>query len=559
MMKNDKGINISAEISSLMNDSIGEYYNTGEVDNNEYKEDNYLCFYKIVRLLGTGSSSKVVLGVNTINNEQVAIKIIKRKKNHIFDKSDYRIFREVLITTLINHPYIVRLKDFMFNDQNYFLIFEYVAGKQLYDVIVNDGYLNESIARRYFRQILSAIDFIHRNSIVHRDLKIENILLDEFDNIKIIDFGLSNFYDNKSTLNTFCGSLYFAAPELLLGQRYSGPEIDVWSLGVILFVLLNGTVPFDDKDVEKLQEKIQLGKFSFSMNFSSSAKELILKMLHVDPKHRHTLEEILFSDWVNMEHDIPVNNYFIPQYPIDRINSSIIKNLSIILKFQFKNMEREIFRFFDVCLKDKKLLQLEYWTNRPIISLYFMMLEYFGDENCNDSLNDIRIEMEEDSLVSDIIFSDDKISYLKNLHYFVASIIQKDTRSPCSKFFKQKVFKDVSTKEPKLFNNPKIKNTYLKGIFRGIKLKNIGSHNALKKILIDIFKKNRLNVKTDEKYFICDVSYNESTFVSFKVSLYFNVILGEYYVNLTHVSGERKEFRRYYDIMYNDIKELKVL
>lgn len=447
----------------------------------------------------------------------------------------------------------------MFNDQNYFLIFEYVAGKQLYDVIVNDGYLNESIARRYFRQILSAIDFIHRNSIVHRDLKIENILLDEFDNIKIIDFGLSNFYDNKSTLNTFCGSLYFAAPELLLGQRYSGPEIDVWSLGVILFVLLNGTVPFDDKDVEKLQEKIQLGKFSFSMNFSSSAKELILKMLHVDPKHRHTLEEILFSDWVNMEHDIPVNNYFIPQYPIDRINSSIIKNLSIILKFQFKNMEREIFRFFDVCLKDNKLLQLEYWTNRPIISLYFMMLEYFGDENCNDSLNDIRIEMEEDSLVSDIIFSDDKISYLKNLHYFVASIIQKDTRSPCSKFFKQKVFKDVSTKEPKLFNNPKIKNTYLKGIFRGIKLKNIGSHNALKKILIDIFKKNRLNVKTDEKYFICDVSYNESTFVSFKVSLYFNVILGEYYVNLTHVSGERKEFRRYYDIMYNDIKELKVL
>ncbi|EQB61267.1 serine threonine protein kinase [Vairimorpha apis BRL 01] len=405
MMKNDKGINISAEISSLMNDSIGEYYNTGEVDNNEYKEDNYLCFYKIVRLLGTGSSSKV-------------------KKNHIFDKSDYRIFREVLITTLINHPYIVRLKDFMFNDQNYFLIFEYVAGKQLYDVIVNDGYLNESIARRYFRQILSAIDFIHRNSIVHRDLKIENILLDEFDNIKIIDFGLSNFYDNKSTLNTFCGSLYFAAPELLLGQRYSGPEIDVWSLGVILFVLLNGTVPFDDKD----------------------CKRTYFKMLHVDPKHRHTLEEILFSDWVNMEHDIPVNNYFIPQYPIDRINSSIIKNLSIILKFQFKNMEREIFRFFDVCLKDNKLLQLEYWTNRPIISLYFMMLEYFGDENCNDSLNDIRIEMEEDSLVSDIIFSDDKISYLKIyiilLHQSFKKIqgahVQNFLNKRCLKMFQQK-------------------------------------------------------------------------------------------------------------------------
>lgn len=559
MMKNDDGINISAEISSLMNDSIGEFCNTGEVEDSEYKEDNYLCFYKIVRLLGTGSSSKVVLGINTINNEQVAIKIIKRKKSQVFDKGDYRIFREVLITTLINHPYIVRLKDFMFNNHNYFLIFEYVAGKQLYDVIVNNGYLNESVARRYFRQILSAIDFIHKNCIVHRDLKIENILLDEFDNIKIIDFGLSNFYDNKSTLNTFCGSLYFAAPELLLGQRYSGPEIDVWSLGVIIFVLLNGTVPFDDKDVEKLQEKIQAGKFSFSMNFSSSAKDLISKMLNIDPKTRFTLEDIIYSDWVNNDYDFPVNNYFSPKFPLERINIKIVTNLSTILKFQFKNLEREIFRFFEVCLKDKKMLQFEYWTNRPIISLYFMMLEYYGDDDCNDVYEDLRIKMEEDSLVSDIIFSDDKLSYLQNLHQFVTSIIQKDTRSPCSKFYKQKVFKDASTREPKLYNNPKIKNTYLKGIFRGIKLKNIGSHNALKKILIDIFKKNKLNVKTDEKYFICDVSYQENTFVSFKVSLYFNVILGEYYVNLTHVSGERREFRKFYEIMYNDIKELKVL
>jgi serine/threonine protein kinase len=139
------------------------------------------------------------------------------------------------------------------------MLFEYVNGGQMLDYIISHGKLKEKQARKFSRQISSALDYCHRNSIVHRDLKIENILISKTGDIKIIDFGLSNLFAPRSHLRTFCGSLYFAAPELLQAKAYTGPEVDVWSFGIVLYVLVCGKVPFDDQSMQALHAKIKKG------------------------------------------------------------------------------------------------------------------------------------------------------------------------------------------------------------------------------------------------------------------------------------------------------------
>jgi serine/threonine protein kinase len=152
--------------------------------------------------------------------------------------------------------------------ENYYLFFQYIDGGQLLDYIISHGALNEKLSRKFLRQILEAVDYCHSNSIVHRDLKIENILLDKKGKVKLIDFGLANFVDPYKHLATFCGSLYFAAPEVISAKKYIGPEgndtcdnfiVDMWSIGIILFVLVTGRVPFDDSTLPALHKKIKSG------------------------------------------------------------------------------------------------------------------------------------------------------------------------------------------------------------------------------------------------------------------------------------------------------------
>lgn len=535
--------------SSISMQTINKY---GEIEEDEYVEDKYLKQFRIVRVLGTGSSSKVVLGINTDNNEKVAIKIVPRrvgeKEHHAGDKSskaDIRIFRETIMSALINHPYIVRLKDFLYSELHFFLIFEYVKGKQLYDVIVNEGELEERVAKRYFRQLVSAIDYIHRNAIVHRDLKIENILIDENGNVKLIDFGLSNFYDNKMLLNTFCGSLYFAAPELLMGNRYCGPEIDIWSLGVILFVLLNGCVPFDDKDVVSLQGKIKEGSFEFKRYLSEEVKELIFGMLQPNPSCRYTLEHIISSPWLNEGYETKINNYMVRRYPLKNLNNNHLRALSSAVSFQFRNLEREVLRYYNICASDDGTLEQIYWSRRPVISLYYLMIENFED----DSEGDI-----------DYISSLEDLERPEIINRFVNYVISKEKRSPCSKYFKQTVFKKITPQESsssstlKLSEYPRIRNTYLKGFFKGIKVKHIGSHNALKKTLLDIFKSNKIQYEVTDKYFFCSVLM-EDVECYFKVGMYFNMILSEYYIGVQFLNGDRSLFRQFHDEIYNHIRD----
>lgn len=204
---------------------------------------------------------------------------------------EIRTLREAALSMLLHHPYICGMREMIVHQHHYYMVFEYVNGGQMLDYIISHGRLRERVARKFARQIGSALDYCHRNNVVHRgmhlislghidadfdaDLKIENILISQTGNIKIIDFGLSNLYDPIAHLSTFCGSLYFAAPELLNAKVYTGPEVDVWSFGVVLYVLVCGKVPFDDQSMPALHAKIKRGLVEYPV-WLSAGKHTIL-------------------------------------------------------------------------------------------------------------------------------------------------------------------------------------------------------------------------------------------------------------------------------------------
>lgn len=255
--------------------------------------------YLVKELIESGSTSNVFYGVDLRSKKHVAVKVISRSKyvgRENKEVRENRILREALLSYLLDHPHIVKLRDFFFTDENFYLIFDYVKGVQLLKHIIRHRKLREDMSRKYFRQIVSAVEYCHSNSVVHRDMKIENVLIDSNDNALLIDFGLSNFYDAEGFLGTFCGSLYFAAPELLSGKPYRGPEIDVWSLGVVLYVMVCGRVPFDDKNTQSLYQKILKAEVSVP-EVTPELELLIKEMLNPDPKTRISIEQIMEHPW----------------------------------------------------------------------------------------------------------------------------------------------------------------------------------------------------------------------------------------------------------------------
>ncbi|KXJ96721.1 hypothetical protein Micbo1qcDRAFT_170500 [Microdochium bolleyi] len=261
------------------------------------------------KTIGAGSMGKVKLARKEDGTEQVACKIIPRgstedshqsraEKERADQSKEIRTAREAAIVTLLDHPNICGLRDVVRTNYHWYMLFEYVNGGQMLDYIISHGKLKEKQARKFSRQIASALDYCHRNSIVHRDLKIENILISKTGDIKIIDFGLSNLFSPRGHLKTFCGSLYFAAPELLQARAYTGPEVDVWSFGIVLYVLVCGKVPFDDQSMPALHAKIKKGVVDYPGWLSSECRHLLSRMLVTDPKLRATMHEVLNHPWM---------------------------------------------------------------------------------------------------------------------------------------------------------------------------------------------------------------------------------------------------------------------
>ncbi|CAK7262585.1 Serine/threonine-protein kinase [Sporothrix epigloea] len=279
------------------------------------------------KVIGAGSMGKVRLATKEDSNEQVACKIIPRgstddnhatraDKERADQSKEIRTAREAAIVTLLNHPYICGLRDVVRTNHHWYMLFEYVNGGQMLDYIISHGKLKEKPARKFSRQIASALDYCHRNSIVHRDLKIENILISKTGDIKIIDFGLSNLFAPRGHLRTFCGSLYFAAPELLQARAYTGPEVDVWSFGIVLYVLVCGKVPFDDQSIPALHTKIKKGVVDYPNWLSNECKHLLSRMLVTEPRQRATMQEVLNHSWMLKGFNGPPENYLPKREPI---------------------------------------------------------------------------------------------------------------------------------------------------------------------------------------------------------------------------------------------------
>uniref|UniRef100_H3AH37 BR serine/threonine kinase 1 n=1 Tax=Latimeria chalumnae TaxID=7897 RepID=H3AH37_LATCH len=237
----------------------------------------------------------VKLGIHCITGQKVAIKIVNREK--LSESVLMKVEREIAILKLIEHPHVLKLHDVYENKKYLYLVLEHVSGGELFDYLVKKGRLTPKEARKFFRQIISALDFCHSYSICHRDLKPENLLLDEKNNIRIADFGMASLQVGDSLLETSCGSPHYACPEVIKGEKYDGRRADVWSCGVILFALLVGALPFDDDNLRQLLEKVKRGIFHMPHFIPPDCQNLLRGMIEVEPDKRLTLDHIQKHSW----------------------------------------------------------------------------------------------------------------------------------------------------------------------------------------------------------------------------------------------------------------------
>ncbi|XP_074165309.1 serine/threonine-protein kinase MARK1 isoform X8 [Sminthopsis crassicaudata] len=301
-------------------------------------EQPHIGNYRLLKTIGKGNFAKVKLARHVLTGREVAVKIID--KTQLNPTSLQKLFREVRIMKILNHPNIVKLFEVIETEKTLYLVMEYASGafsplhhrlppctryrsmmlsealrsllnsggdsgtdSEVFDYLVAHGRMKEKEARAKFRQIVSAVQYCHQKCIVHRDLKAENLLLDADMNIKIADFGFSNEFTIGNKLDTFCGSPPYAAPELFQGKKYDGPEVDVWSLGVILYTLVSGSLPFDGQNLKELRERVLRGKYRIPFYMSTDCENLLKKLLVLNPIKRGSLEQIMKDRWMNVGHE----------------------------------------------------------------------------------------------------------------------------------------------------------------------------------------------------------------------------------------------------------------
>ncbi|GIX86962.1 hypothetical protein CDAR_537076 [Caerostris darwini] len=264
-------------------------------------DEPHIGRYRLLKTIGKGNFAKVKLAKHLPTGKEVAIKIID--KTQLNPSSLQKLFREVRIMKILDHPNIVKLFQVIETEKTLYLVMEYASGGEVFDYLVAHGRMKEKEARAKFRQIVSAVQYCHQKRIIHRDLKAENLLLDGEMNIKIADFGFSNEFVPGQKLDTFCGSPPYAAPELFQGKKYDGPEVDVWSLGVILYTLVSGSLPFDGANLKELRERVLRGKYRIPFYMSTDCENLLKKFLVLNPGKRASLEAIMKDKWMNVGYE----------------------------------------------------------------------------------------------------------------------------------------------------------------------------------------------------------------------------------------------------------------
>ncbi|XP_065216058.1 serine/threonine-protein kinase SIK3-like isoform X6 [Planococcus citri] len=279
-------------------------------------------YYEFERTIGKGNFAVVKLAKHVVTNTKVAVKIID--KTQLDEETLKKIFREIQIMTQLRHPHIIKLYQVMETDKMIYLVTEYASGGEIFDYLVNNGPMKEEEACRVFQQIVSAVQYCHSMNIVHRDLKAENLLLDSNNDIKLADFGFSNTFVEGQPLSTWCGSPAYAAPELFEGQEYDGPKADIWSLGVVLYVLVSGSLPFDGTTLQTLRSRVLSGKFRIPFFMTADCEHLIRHMLVVDAEKRYSLRQIIQHNWMRK---CGINYSHVILNPNPVINNKVVEHM----------------------------------------------------------------------------------------------------------------------------------------------------------------------------------------------------------------------------------------
>ena len=328
-MKSNKNINNNSqkeqeEILNYSLSSISLTINRDEFDKEKNFEiyikdkDKLLKEYTFLKKIGQGTFGVVVLAIHKITNEKVAIKILDKEKINK-NTTINRIKKEIDILKILRHNNIVHLYNVIDTLTNIFLIMEYINGIELFDYIIKNKRLDEYESCHFYQQIISGIEYLGKLNISHRDIKPENLLVDKDKKIKLVDFGLSNIFENDELLSTACGSPFYAAPEMIKGEKYNGRNVDIWSSGIVLYAMLCGYLPFEDRDNQKLYQQIIKGKLEFPSHLSNQAKDIISNILNVDPNKRYKISNIKKHAWfnllnpkINMTEGLLINKYIIP-------------------------------------------------------------------------------------------------------------------------------------------------------------------------------------------------------------------------------------------------------
>lgn len=333
--------------------------------------ENKIGPWRLGRTLGKGSTGRVRLGKHAKTGMLAAIKIIPKLQGK--HSLPYGIEREIIIMKLISHPNIMGLYDVWENDSELYLVLEYVQGGELFDFIISNGKLSEAEAVKYFKMIINGVSYCHKFNICHRDLKPENILMDKDGTIKIADFGMAALETNQRLLETSCGSPHYASPEIVTGKNYHGSPSDVWSCGVILFALLTGHLPFDDKSIRNLLLKVQSGKFHMPQSLSMEAKDLIWCMLRVNPKHRIPIDRI-------MTHPLLLK-YPSQQSQMENTNDKLLQKLqSVDLSHPVRDIDSDILHNLQTLWhgtpKSRIILMLKMDTQNNEKMFYYLLENY---------------------------------------------------------------------------------------------------------------------------------------------------------------------------------------
>lgn len=314
------------EIINIGNEKEDSELPCEECTDADLEEDKMLGVgnYTFLRTIGHGQFGKVKLAIHNKTKTKVAIKVIK--KCGIAEGISRFISREIQIMKRLRHPNIIQLYEVIDTETQLFLVMEYASGGEIMDFITVHGRLKERDASNYFTQIAWAVHYCHSQRTVHRDIKAENLLLDDHMNVKLIDFGLSNVFFPSQKLRTFCGSPMYAAPELVQHHEYVGPEVDCWSLGVLLYFLVCGKLPFGGESYAELYQQITCANYTLPSYLSPTCQDLIRHMLVPDPARRFTIEQIVTHPWV-----LKLNTAASPRYfgylKHEAINTTVLSRL----------------------------------------------------------------------------------------------------------------------------------------------------------------------------------------------------------------------------------------